>query len=147
MQGYKTLNVLRKRLLDNHEGAITRDQYNIGDFVSADQFICKTPRCLPSRYGRESQDCGFQGGTILIDAASGLNWVENQVSLGANKTVMGKARFEHWLYDQCVCEVKHYWCGARLRGSKTLKKCKIKSFNLPYRPGFKHQLMFPDVTV
>jgi hypothetical protein len=21
---------------------------------------------------------------------------------------MGKARFEQWLYDQCVCEVKHY---------------------------------------
>ena len=42
------------------------------------------------------------------DAASGLIWVENQVSLGANETVMGKARFEQWLYDQCICEVKHY---------------------------------------
>jgi transposase InsO family protein len=38
----------------------------------------------------------------------GLIWVENQVSLGANETVMGKARFEQWLYDQCICEVKHY---------------------------------------
>ena len=42
------------------------------------------------------------------DAASGLIWVENQVSFGANKTVMGKARFEQWLWDQCVSEVKHY---------------------------------------
>ena len=42
------------------------------------------------------------------DEASGLIWVENQVSLGANETVMGKARFEQWLWDQCVSEVKHY---------------------------------------
>ncbi len=96
------------RLLDNREGAITRDQYNVGDFVSTDQFICKMPGRLPTGYGRESQDHRFQGGTIFNDAASGLIWVENQVSLGANKMVMGKARFKQWLYDQCVCEVKHY---------------------------------------
>jgi hypothetical protein len=42
------------------------------------------------------------------DSASGLIWVENQVSFGANKTVMGKARFEQWLWDQCVSKVKHY---------------------------------------
>jgi hypothetical protein len=63
---------------------------------------------LPSGYGRESQDCHFQGSTIFNDAASGLIWVKNQVSLGANETVIGKACFEQWLYDQCVCEVKHY---------------------------------------
>jgi transposase InsO family protein len=63
---------------------------------------------LPTGHGRESQDRRFQGGTIYNDAASGLIWVENQVSLGANETVMGKARFEQWLWDQCVSEVKHY---------------------------------------
>jgi hypothetical protein len=86
-----------------------RDQFNIGDFVSMDQLICKMPRRLPSGYGLESQACCFQGGTIFNDAASGLIWVEYQVSLGANKTVMGKACFDWWLYDQCVCEVKHYY--------------------------------------
>jgi hypothetical protein len=101
-------NVSRMRLLDDHEGAITRDQYNVGDFMSMDQFICNTPRRLPSGYGRESQDCRFQGGTIFNDAASGLIWDKNQVSLGANETVTGKNCFEQLLYDQCVCEVKHY---------------------------------------
>ncbi len=96
----RTPNVSRTRLLDNREGAITRDQYNVGDFVSPDQFICKTPGRLPTRYGQESQDCRFQGGTIYNDAASGLIWVENQVSLGANETVMGKACFEQWLDDE-----------------------------------------------
>ncbi len=104
----RTPNVLQTCLLDDREGAITRDQYNVGDFVSTDQFICKTPGCLPTRYGRESQNCRFQGSIIFNDAASGLIWVENQVSLGANKTVMGKAHFKQWLYDQCFCEVKHY---------------------------------------
>ncbi len=96
------------QLLDDHEGAITRDQNNVGEFVSMDQFICKMLGHLPTGYGRKSQDCRFQGGTILNDAASGLIWVKNHVSLSANKKVMGKARFEQWLYDQCVCEVKHY---------------------------------------
>ena len=80
----RTPNVSRTRLLDDREGAITRDQYNVGDFVSTDQFICKTPGRLPTGYGRESQDRRFQGGTIYNDAASGLIWVENQVSLGVN---------------------------------------------------------------
>jgi hypothetical protein len=96
-----TPNVSRTHLLDNREEAITRDQYNVGDFVSTDQVICKTPGCLPTGFGRESQDRCFQGGTMYNDAASGLIWVENQVSLSANETVMGKARFEQWLYDQC----------------------------------------------
>jgi hypothetical protein len=63
---------------------------------------------VPTKYGHESQDFHFQGGTIFNDAASGLFWVENQVSLDANELVMCKAGFEQWLYDQCVCKVKHY---------------------------------------
>ena len=45
----------------------------------------------------------FHGGTIYNDAASGLIWVENQVSLGSSEIIMGKERFEQWLYDiTCV---------------------------------------------
>jgi hypothetical protein len=80
--------------LEDCEGAITRDQFEVGDFVSTDRFICKTPGRLPTNYGQESQGCHFQGGTIYNDSASGLIWVENQVSLGASKKVMGKAHLE-----------------------------------------------------
>jgi transposase InsO family protein len=90
------------------EGALSRDRIEVGDFVSTDQFICRTPGRLPEGYGRESKDRRFRGGTIYNDAASGLIWVENQVSLGANETVMGKARFEQWLWDMAYAEVKHY---------------------------------------
>jgi hypothetical protein len=43
------MNALRMQLLDDCEGAIMRDQYNVGDFVSTDQFICKTPGRFANR--------------------------------------------------------------------------------------------------
>ncbi len=46
--------------------------------------------------------------TIYNDAASGLIWVENQVSLKASETIMGKEHFEQWLYDTACAEVKHF---------------------------------------
>jgi hypothetical protein len=64
--------VSRTQPLEDCEGAITRDQYKIGDFVSTDQFICMTPGPLLTGYGCESQDHHFQGSTIYNDVASGL---------------------------------------------------------------------------
>jgi hypothetical protein len=63
---------------------------------------------LPEGCGRESKERRFQGGTIYTDAALGLIWVENQVSLGADETVMGKACFEQLLWDMAYAKVKHY---------------------------------------
>ena len=80
----------RQPVLDK-EGLISRDKYEFGDFVSTDQFVVRTPGRLPNGYGRERRENRFHGGTIYNDAASGLIWVENQVSLGANETVLGKS--------------------------------------------------------
>jgi hypothetical protein len=55
-----------------------------------------------------STDRHFQGETIYNDAASGLIWVENQVSLDANEMVMGRARFEQGLWDMAYAKDKHY---------------------------------------
>jgi hypothetical protein len=38
----------------------------------------------------------------------GLIWVGNQVSLGANEMVIGKACIEQWLWDMAYAKVKHY---------------------------------------
>ncbi len=92
----------------NSEGAIRCNKLDIRDFVSTDQFVCRTPVRLSSGYGREVTNSQFNGGTIYNDAASGLIWVENQVSLGTSETIMGKERFEQWLYDIACVEVKHY---------------------------------------
>ncbi len=87
------------------EGAISRNKLDVGDFVSTDQFVCRTSGMLPSGYGHDGTNSQFNGGTIYNDAASGLIWVENQVSLGASETIMGK---ERWLYDIACVKVKHY---------------------------------------
>jgi hypothetical protein len=106
----------------------------VGDFVSTDQFVCRTLGRLPTGYGREGSNSCYQGGTIYNDATSGLILVENQVSLGASETIMlicrfvlvtiacafscklerecrdrlGKERFKQWLYDTAYAEVKHF---------------------------------------
>ena len=78
---------------------MTSDKIEVGDF-STDQFVCKTPGCLPTGYGSKSRYHRYQGGTIYNDYASSLIWVENQVSLGSNETVMVKSRFKKCLWDQ-----------------------------------------------
>ncbi len=90
------------------EGANSRNRLKVGNFVSTDQFVCRTPGRLSSGFGCESRNGRFHGGTIYNDAASGLIWVENQVSLGASETIMGKERFEQWLYDIACVKVKHF---------------------------------------
>ncbi len=90
----RSSNVKRVQPNQDAEGAITRNKLEVGDFVSTDQFVCRTPGRLPDGYGREGAKGRFNGGTISNDAASGLIWVETQVSLGANETVKGKERYE-----------------------------------------------------
>ena len=63
---------------------------------------------MPSRYGREAAEKCFHGGTIFRDAATGIIWIENQVSLGANETVMAKEKFEEWLWDLAAVEIRHF---------------------------------------
>ena len=99
--------VKKQKAIPEKEGALSRDKYEAGDFVSADQFIVKTPGRLPSGYGREPSHQRFHGGTIFKDAATGIIWIENQVSLGANETVMAKIKFEEWLWDISTVELKH----------------------------------------
>jgi hypothetical protein len=39
----RTPNVKRSMVIPENEGALSRKRYEVGDFVSTDQFICKTP--------------------------------------------------------------------------------------------------------
>ncbi len=55
--------------------------------------------CLPTNQ--------FHGGTLFHDAASGLLWTENQVSLGIGETLMAKERFEHWLWKLAAAKIHH----------------------------------------
>jgi hypothetical protein len=46
------------------EGTISPNRLEVGDFVSTDQFVCRTPGWLPSGYGHEGCNGRFHGGTI-----------------------------------------------------------------------------------
>ena len=76
--------------------------------MSPNQFVVKTPGRLPSLFGRERHNNRFHSGTIYNYASSGLIWVENQFSLGANETIVGKDYYKQCLWYQSVVEVSHY---------------------------------------
>ncbi len=64
----RTPSVKGSKAIPESEGALSHNRYEVGDFLSTDQFICRTPSQLPEGYGRESKDHRFQGGTIFNDA-------------------------------------------------------------------------------
>ena len=101
-------NISTSKAIPTTEGALSREKYVPGDFVSLDQYVIKTPGRLPSGYGCESVTNMFHGGTIFRDSASKYIHVQNQVSLGAGETVNSKVAFEEWLWDQARQVVKHY---------------------------------------
>ena len=63
---------------------------------------------MPTGYGRDYIDCRFKGVNIYNNAASGMIWIENQISLGSNETVMIKSRFKQCTWEKSVMEVYHY---------------------------------------
>ena len=86
--------VAKKKAVPEKKEILAREKYEVGDFMLTDQFVVKTPGRPPLGFGRKRQNNRFHRGTIYHDAASGLIWVENQVSLGANENIVGKPRFE-----------------------------------------------------
>lgn len=99
--------VRQEEAVKEKEAILSWDKYEAGDFVSMDQFIVKTPGRLLEGFGREGANNRFHGGTIFNDAATGILWVENQVSLGAGKTILAKESFEQWLRETAGAEIKH----------------------------------------
>ena len=66
-----------------------RDESEIGDFISVDSFVLSSSGLLAERYGKKSGKNHHHGGTIYQYTASGIKWVQNQVSLNHGKTTMG----------------------------------------------------------
>ena len=100
--------VAYKKAVPEKTGILAREKYEVGNFISTNQFVVKTPGRLPSGFGREQHNNRFHGGTIYNDAASELIRVDNQVSIRANETIVGKARFEQCIWEQAFAEVSHY---------------------------------------
>ena len=69
--------VVKKKAVPEKMGILIRYKYEVGNFMSTDQFVCKTPGRLPSGFGRERYQNRFHGGTIYNDAASGIVLIQN----------------------------------------------------------------------
>ena len=104
----KSPGVKISKAIEAKAGILSRDSYEPGDMVSTDQFNVHTPGRRLKGYGRESKDNSYHGGTVYIDAASGLVYVEIQVSLGAEETLVGKHKFEQVVMDLGSVTVKRY---------------------------------------
>jgi hypothetical protein len=100
--------ITKSKAITEVEGAISKEKYEVGDFVSTDQYVIRTPGRLEEGYGREADSNCYHGGTIFRDAASKYIRVENQVSLSAGETVMSKLKFEEWLWERARVSVHHY---------------------------------------
>ncbi len=56
--------------------------------------MVKTPGRQLEGYGHESNSNRYHGGTIFNDAATGVIWIKNQISLGAGEAILAKEVFE-----------------------------------------------------
>jgi hypothetical protein len=101
-------NVTKSKAVPEEAGALVREQYETGDFVSLDQYVVRTPGRLPTGFGKEMPTNMYHGGTIFRDAASKYIQVQNQMSLGAGETVNSKLGFEEWRWEVARERVKHY---------------------------------------
>ena len=73
----------------------------------ADHFVVNIPGRLPTGYIQEYSSYHFYGVTLYKDSATAIIWVENQVSLEASETVLGKENFEQYLWEKVCVEISH----------------------------------------
>ena len=60
-----------------------------------------------SGFGHENACDKLHGGTIFQDTATGIIWIECQVSLGAGEIIMAKVYFEECLWETAAAEISH----------------------------------------
>ena len=76
------------------DGALKKYNLRPGGMISSNQFVSSLPGRLPNTYGKENEKDKYTGGTVFIDEASSMIFVENQVSLGAAEIIRTKHKFE-----------------------------------------------------
>ena len=77
------------------DGALKKNILRPGSMISSDQFVSSLPGRLQNTYGKEAAKDKYTGGTVFVDEASGMFFVENQVSLGTEETLKAKHKFEN----------------------------------------------------
>ncbi len=57
--------VTKSKLVHKKKDILSWDRYDVGDYISADQFVVLIPGRLPTRYNREGAQSWYHGGTIF----------------------------------------------------------------------------------
>ena len=78
-----------------------------GDCVSLDQYESSIPSCLPHTYGKEKKDDQYNRGTLFVDLASSMVFIQHQVSLRSGETLQAKHKFEQLAREHGVT-IKEY---------------------------------------
>ena len=73
-----------------------------GKRVFVDHFVCSSPGCLFTGFGKNKQCEMYAGGCFFVDAASKYVHVEMHVGLNSHETLAGKTKFERLLNDMGV---------------------------------------------
>ena len=81
-------------LVKGQEMMLRRDHLQPGDCVSLDQYESSIPGHLPHTYGKEKKDNQYNGGTLFINHASSMVFIQHQVSLHTGETLQAKHKFE-----------------------------------------------------
>jgi len=89
-------------------GSLKAGQLAPGDRVFCDQLESRVRGRLLHTAGREPDKDRFHGSTAFCDAASGLIWVEHQVTLSASDTVNAKDSFERMSLSHGVSANLHH---------------------------------------
>ena len=100
--------VITQKTVSDREGIRSQDKYKTGGFVSVNQFSIKSTGQLPSVYYKEAPHSHFCGGNIYNDTKSSVILVTNQVSLGADETIMGNMKFEECLWNQLLYGISNF---------------------------------------
>jgi hypothetical protein len=82
-----------------HMGAIVKEKLMPGQRVFVDHFKCSTPGRLTTGYGKGLTHEMYSGGSLWVDAASGLVYVAMQISMDTHETLLGKHKFEAFMRD------------------------------------------------
>ena len=94
-------------LVKGKETMLRREHLRPGDCVSLDQYESSIPGRLPHTYGKEKKDDQYNGGTLFIDHASSMVFIQHQVSLRTGETLQAKHKFEQLAREHGVM-VKSY---------------------------------------
>ena len=97
--------MVRHNYVPKKEGVLYQDKHKAWYFMYDDQFFVETPFRMLSGFGKEVTNIRFHRWAIFNDAATGIIWVENHISLGSGESVVGKQQYKEWVWDNNDVEV------------------------------------------